>query len=81
MRKREGSFGSIGLILGALSIPAFYWPIFGMLLGILGLIFSVQGLRKSQSFAMAGYTCSLIGLTASVTNSLIGALYGALGLI
>ena len=81
-KKSTGNgFGIAGLVLGIISIPAFWYPLVGIAFGILGIIFSVMGLKKSQSFAFAGYTCILIGLSFSVINALIGAILGASGLI
>lgn len=61
-----------GLILGIVSIPTALNAGCGLIFGILGLIFSIQG-RRSRShrgLATGGLVCSIIGLS-------ITALYGA----
>lgn len=66
-----------GMILGIIGICLFWYPIFGLPLGVIGLILSVVG-RKSvtgRGMATAGIVLSTITLVLSVS---VCGLFGAL---
>ena len=68
-----------GLVLGILSIPSAILPILGLPIGILGIVFSIKGMKKSQGRAVGGLVCSIIGLLFTIINALAGAYLGATG--
>lgn len=64
---------NIGLILGIISIFASIIPLFGIPLGILGIVYSLKDKEESKGKLTAGLVCSIIGLTLSTLNSILGA--------
>jgi len=70
-----------GLVLGILSIPGAIIPLFGFPLSIIGIIFSAKGMKQSEGYglAIAGLTCSIIGLLLTTANSIWGAYLGSMG--
>ena len=66
------------LVLGINSLWAWFLPIAGFPVAIIGLLMGIVG-RKStmKKLAMAGLILSIIGLVATIVNSAIGAYQGA----
>lgn len=68
MEYRVNHKARTGLILGIVSIFAGYIPVFGAIPGIIGLVFSLQGLKNSSELgskgrAIGGIITSAVGLT------------------
>lgn len=68
------------LVLGILSLLAWYFPICGLPISILALIFGIISLNSSKrGLAIAGIVLSVIGLILAVGNAAIGAYLGYTG--
>lgn len=67
------------MVLGILSLIAWIIPLFGLPISIIGLIFSIKGLKEQRKLAMGALICSIIGLVFAVANAAIGAYLGATG--
>ena len=60
-------FGIAGFVLGLISIPAAFTLIFGIILGILGIVFSIlQFKRQKTGLSIAGLILSIIGILLSL---------------
>lgn len=66
----------IGLILGLVSIVAWYIPLIGFPVTICGIIFSAVGMKSqnNKGKAIAGLTLSIIFLVITIVNSFLGAI-------
>lgn len=66
----------IGLILGLVSIIAWYIPLIGFPVTVCGIIFSAIGMKSqtNKGKAIAGITLSIIFLIITVINSILGAI-------
>lgn len=66
----------IGLILGLVSIIAWYIPLLGFPVTIIGIIFSAIGMKSqnNKGKAIAGLTLSIIFLVVTIINSFLGAI-------
>lgn len=66
----------IGLILGLVSIVAWYIPLIGFPITIIGIIFSAIGMKSqtNKGKAIAGLTLSIIFLVVTIINSFLGAI-------
>ncbi len=63
-----------GLVLGIIGMIAWIMPLIGAPVTIIGLIFSIKGLKSlKHGVAIAGVVLSIIGLLATAVNSSIGA--------
>ncbi len=59
----SNTMGTLGLVFAILSWPLSCFPIFGFILWILGVIFSVIGLfKKPRGSAIVGLVISFLGL-------------------
>lgn len=68
------------LILGIFSLAAWFLPICGIPISVVGLILGTVGKDSSQSgMAKAGVIMSVIGLVLGIINSATGAYLGATG--
>lgn len=64
-----------GLILGLVSLIAWFLPIAGYPVTICGIVYSVKGLKSdSNGKAIAGLILSIMGLIATLINSILGIL-------
>jgi hypothetical protein len=62
----SNGFGVASLVLGILSIILFWVPFLNIVLGILGIVFSIKQKRiSSNGLATAGLVTSIIGLVFS----------------
>ncbi len=69
-----------GLVLGIIGLVAWFIPIIGAPITIIGLIFSIKGLKSlKHGVAIAGIVLSSIGLFATIVNASIGSYQGATG--
>ncbi len=69
-----------GLVLGIIGMLAWFLPLFGFPVTIVGLVMSLKGMKStSRGTAVAGLTLSIIGLVLTIINSAIGAYQGAHG--
>ncbi len=66
----------VGFILGLCSIIAWFIPLFGYPVTIIGIIFSVLGLKSTtrKGMATAGLILSIIFLIITLLNSVAGCL-------
>jgi hypothetical protein len=73
-----GGFAIAGLILGIVSIPIALFAICGYITSILGIIFSILGLRAPSKRTMAtiGIVLSVLGFIASIASSILGVMMG-----
>jgi len=69
-----------GLVLGIVGLIAWFIPLVGAPITIIGLIFGIKGLKSlKRGMAIAGIVLCSIGLLASIVNASIGAYMGATG--
>jgi hypothetical protein len=69
-----------GLVLGIIGLIAWFIPIIGAPITIIGLIFSIKGLKSlKHGVAITGIVLCSIGLLLSIVNASIGAYTGATG--
>ncbi|GAB2599403.1 hypothetical protein Aab01nite_75770 [Paractinoplanes abujensis] len=66
---QQNTFGLVGMIVGIISIPLACCAWIGMIVGIVGGVFSYLGLQKAnqglasnRSQAKAGLICSIVGV-------------------
>ena len=71
-----------GFVLGLIGIVAWFIPLIGFPVTIVGLIMSVRGKSKEpekKGLATAGLVLNIIFLVVTIVNSAIGAYMGATG--
>lgn len=69
-----------GLVLGIIGLIAWFIPLIGAPITIIGLVFSIKGLKSlKRGVAITGIVLSSIGLFATIVNASIGAYQGATG--
>lgn len=71
----------VGLILGLVSIIAWYIPLIGFPITVLGIVFSSLGLKSqtNKGKAIAGLSLSILFLVVTIINSALGViLYSSL---
>ncbi|MBI2042479.1 MAG: DUF4190 domain-containing protein [Candidatus Nealsonbacteria bacterium] len=77
--KKNGK-ATTGLVLGIIGLIAWFIPIIGAPITIIGLIFSIKGLKSlKRGVAITGIVLCSIGLLATIINASIGAYMGATG--
>mgnify|MGYP002084183088 CR=1 FL=1 len=66
----------IGLILGLVSIIAWFIPLVGFPVTVIGIVFSALGLKSqtNKGKAVAGLVLSIIFLVITLINSIMGAI-------
>jgi hypothetical protein len=70
-------FAIAALIFGILNLCAWFLPIFGFPLAVVGIILGVLGIRSSQkTLAIIGIVLSALSLIATIINSLAGVALG-----
>jgi hypothetical protein len=68
------------MVLGIIGLIAWFIPLFGAPITIVGLILGIKGLKSSnRGMAIAGVVMCIIGLVATIINAAIGAYMGATG--
>lgn len=68
------------LVLGIVGLLAWFIPLFGLPITIVGVVLGVQGMKSTRrGTAAAGLTLGIIGLVLSIINASIGAYMGATG--
>lgn len=68
------------LVLGIVGMIAWFIPLFGIPITVVGLVLGIKGLKsENKGMAVAGVTLSIIGLVFSIINMSIGAYQGATG--
>lgn len=79
--KQTNGMAIAGMILGIASIPgSCCFALIGVLLGIMGLVFSILAQRKEKTkMGMAGLICSIIGVVFGVVNMILGFVLAASG--
>lgn len=69
------------LVLGLCSFIAWFIPLFGYPVSIVGIVMGAQGMKKGgRGMAIAGIICSVIGLILTLINSVLGAILSVSGL-
>lgn len=77
---KNGS-ATTGLVLGIIGLIAWFIPIIGAPITIVGLIFGIKGLKSlKHDLAIIGIVLCCIGLVAVIVNASIGAYMGATSL-
>jgi hypothetical protein len=69
------------LVLGIIGLFAWYLPIAGYPITIVGLILSAKGIRLHKSLAKAGLILNIIGLVLTIVNSILGVYIAYMGLL
>jgi RNA polymerase subunit RPABC4/transcription elongation factor Spt4 len=70
----------VSLVLGLIGLIAWFIPLLGFPVAIIGLIMGIVGQKSTKkSMATAGLILSIISLVATIINSAIGAYQGATG--
>lgn len=68
------------MILGIISLFAWFIPFCGLPISITGLVLGIIGRESSKKgMAIAGIVMSVIGLVLGIVNASIGAYMGAMG--
>ena len=76
------SKATASLVLGIIGLIAWFLPIVGFPVTIVGLVLGIKGMKSiKRDRAVAGVVLSIIGLVATVINSALGAIMGALGIL
>lgn len=81
MERKTGVGEAIAsLALGIIGMMAWFIPLFGLPITVVGLVLGIKGLKsENKGIAVAGLTLSIIGLVATIINASIGAYLGATG--
>jgi len=67
------------MVLGCIGMIAWFLPIIGLPIQIVGIVLGVKGKKSSKSgIAVAGLVLSIIGLVLTIANASIGAYQGVL---
>ena len=76
----KSGHATASLVLGIIGLIAWFIPLLGFPVTIVGLIFGVLGQKSSKkAIAVAGLVLSIVGLVVTIINSAIGAYQGATG--
>jgi hypothetical protein len=74
LEEKKASRANVGFILGLVSIIAWFIPLFGYPVTIIGIVFSAMGMdSKNKGKAIAGLVLSIIFLVITLINSIAGA--------
>lgn len=75
----EEKSSTTALVLSILGL--FFWliPIIGFPIIIIGLIFSISGMKEKRKYSTAALICSIIALVLVTINAATGAYLGATG--
>jgi len=69
-----------GLVMGIIGLIAWFIPIIGAPITIIGLIFGIKGLKSlKRGVAITGIVLCSIGLLATIVNASMGAYHGVTG--
>lgn len=81
MEEQSGGGKAIAsLILGVFGMVAWFIPLFGVPVTVVGLVMGINGMKSRQrGMAIAGLVLSIIGLVLSLINAAIGAYLGVTG--
>ncbi len=69
------------LVLGIIGLFAWFFPVAGFPITIVGLVLSAKELKEQRSYAKAGLVLNIIGLVLCIINASIGAFMGANGML
>lgn len=64
---------SLGFWLGFLSLVTWILPIIGYPVSIMGIVISSKNMNSGKKYATAGLIMSVLGITATLINSISGA--------
>ncbi len=77
MDSKQNGKAIASLVLGLVGLIAWLLPLAGYPVTIVGIVMGVKGLKsEKKSLAIAGLILSIIGLAATLVNSIIGAVMG-----
>ncbi len=80
----ENSGAIVSMILGILSVVLCWVPIIGLALGIVGLILSVNGMKKAavvnkgKGFSIAGLSCGSVGIVLNIVYTFVWIFMGVI---
>jgi len=78
--ERHSGKAVASMVLGIIGLIAWFIPLFGMPITIVGLVLGIKGKNSSKKgMAIAGIVMCIIGLVATLINGSIGAYLGATG--
>jgi uncharacterized membrane protein len=73
-QKDNSGKAKAGFILGLISIVAWFIPLFGVPVTIVGLVMSILGIKSSKKkLAIAGVILTIIFLILTIINAAVGA--------
>ena len=78
MPSAQPANATAAFVLSIIGLVAWLIPLFGFPVNIVGLVLSVIGVRENRKHAKAARVMSIVGLSLTGINSLIGAINGAL---
>jgi hypothetical protein len=68
------------LVLGIIGLIAWFIPLFGLPISLVGLILGIKDMKsQNRGLAIAGIVLCIIGLVLTIINASIGAYMGATG--
>ena len=81
IKSKKDSKATAGFVLGLISIIAWFIPLFGYSVTIIGIIMSGMGIKSNKkTFAIIGLILSIIFLIVTLINSILGAVIAVKGL-
>jgi hypothetical protein len=80
VKKDHYGLAITSLILGILSLVAWFFPLCGFPMSVTGLVLGIVGINSSKrGLAIAGIVMTVIGLVLTISNATIGAYLGYTG--
>ncbi len=77
MDKKNGGKAIVAVVLGIMGLIAWFIPIIGLPLTLVGIIMGLLGLKSyRRKAAITGTILSSVGFLASLVNAILGALIG-----
>lgn len=76
-REIGGGKAIASLVLGIIGMIAWFIPLFGAPITIIGLVLGIKGMKSNRrGMAIAGVVLCIIGLVLTIINASIGGLHG-----
>lgn len=76
-QQKNAKKATVGFILGLCSIIAWLIPLFGFPVTIVGLVFSILGIKSTKkNLAIVGIVLTVLFLIVTIVNTVIGVMYG-----
>jgi hypothetical protein len=71
IKQKSGGFSIAGFVIGFLALILCWIPFFGLIIAILGIIFSSLGMKKNlRGLAIAGLVISIIAVIPAIIITL-----------